>query len=956
MKEHLKWRIPLKVPSWGKSHRSSKAKGPRKRVVFPTGIGRRSLEKEVLEGILALKKKAKRRLEETWRAFVAAFAVILPGCVKGISLDSTRKRSTANGITRFYKWILKTWLFQGETWVLERISNLCDWALYYSTESSYSPPELKSGLIGGTRDQYLKFPWLRGELSWICPTVGPYASNPEGTKTAFGLYTIYSVKGALPGPTREKIISSLKTHRSTLSSGKETPAVVVEAAERWAKAYRKRIPPDPKSVHVTISGSAICEATRKLGGRSQWIRDLLEDLKKRPSPLVSGPPGSGVYLIDGFYLGVIPPSGTLEVNYENFFAEEIVDPSFGEFTLDTSKVWTRVLTYHLFGELWEGGWVPTPQGEVFGRHYSGFYLGCPPKIITDGFKPKPYAVNAQVVEEQGAKARVITLSPGAIATLLHLLRTYCFSSLRKDPEVGTLAGEGTLVDWMRKINKYLSENPSADISDEEILSLDLTRATDTFHQDVCAGFAKGFLEDPRTPPLVRALYPIATAGVSIVYPSWSKVEALPESNRGILMGNPSSWFFLNLFTRFHWELSGFLKRKLGSQGNVFKRNGEYREKALREIKSFPEGVPLADPKTNRCGDDQISLTKLQRALIFESSLVNSGAIISAGVHFRSRSYGIYTKQLCVLNRETRRVDYVDILRARTLSTPDTRLPGRKENPPEWSRGSVAFKETEWWTGGEWQDSIYRSACTFLHWRYSDFLKRVRTLGGEIYLPIGFGGLQYPHYKREVKLSNPTRRMISSLTRDDVSLKHLLASVGLGKLFMANTYSELGKKVRGHLEAILEEIKSDGLVFPSKSFVTADRPFPKFGDIRAMKSFCASISESETYLKPLPGAIDEIEAGLYEYYSYRCQPAEIQSAPSLRRVIKRFCKIREEILQQDTHEYAPLRLQSFSQLLKVKEFRMMGLMVSTFNLRMRILQHLEGASPPVGPSWIDEIDY
>jgi len=961
-------RVPSREPRGPR-----KAKASRRRVVFPIGLGPRNWlgrrSSEALKRVLSLRGKDHRRLEETWAAFGAALSCVLPGCVKGLPLSTPGVYKTMCGIRRLYLWIIKSWVFQGEDWTLTRIKSICDWSQYYATLSDYDHPELPTGTLGGGRDGWLDFPWAQGLLAEkIFPTRGPRARIPPGMEEvvpgahsgdhfSFCLYEIYSVKGALPGPPKEVIQRSLLKHHQVLSSRVTPPRGILEACENFGRAYREAHPPNPKSIHWTISGSAILESPRSKGGRASWIQDLSLGLPDLLRSLVydvrriygeDGPPPMELYDALGEVVLEFPGGAeeprvlgagvyTFVFGYSyqprdlHFFSQE--DPLKGEDPWsDRLRDW--ILKMVLFSKALDEGWVPTVVGEPVVKMGKSDYIvynninpylclyGSPPQIDLYGFTPKGYTVRPSVVEEQGAKARVITISPGVLSTLLHLLRTYCFSSLRKDAEVGTLAGEGTLVDFLRRVNQYLKDHPDYPIEKKVILSLDLTSATDTFSQEVCQRILRGFLSEEKISEILL-LEPLATLGVHVDYSGFQGLglQDIEVTTRGILMGNPSSWFLLNLFTRFFWELSGFIFRRTHRRPL---------EEVLNEVSTgnfdfsqFPDRALTADPLTNRCGDDQISLCSPRRALIFERILPLGGGIISPGVHLRSRTYGIFTKQLCSFDRVNRKFDFVDILRARQLSTPDSRLPRSKEVPPSWSRGLVAEKETSWWDG-----EVRASAITFLHWRYHEFISWAISCSIEVYLPRVFGGAEYPHHTRKVKfLSGKTKRMMSILLKNDLSVEHLKGMVKLGGLWNPLTSSPMGEGISESLDLYLEMVDTKSLDGICKD---SGIPPPIYPDLKGLW-------KAVTLVKALPEYEDEgiltweefskeAAGKLYESFSWRFPAPTIEGTPSLRGIGKRFQRIRQDLLLSDPYNYAPLKVSDMSDLVKRWKFKLNSLMV------------------------------
>jgi len=773
---------------------------------------------------------------------------------------------------------------------LSALSNFCDWALFYSIESDYSQPELKSGLIGGTRDGWLRFPWAKGVLKGVViPTRGPYSSTPPcQEKNSFGLYTLYSIKGGLPKPSHEKCLKSLELHRETTTGGGVTPEPILLLARRFSEQYRSEFKPNPNEISLTNSSSSTYEYSRSDGGRGEFMKDTfirtLNGLLERTH-----------------YQGSFTALGGIW-NFESGFLQDasLGTPMMKEFSV-----------LFLLDDACREGWVPRPTEEPLeGGPYTGRYT-APPRISFEDFDPKPYPARAVTVEEQGNKARVVTPAASVVASLLHLMRTYCYSSLKKDPEVGTISGDGTLVSFMKRANKFLESRDEAFLKDRVLLSLDLTRATDTFHMDVSSQLLSGYLSDPSTPLLVRVLGPLSTSSMEVLYEDLEDDVEPMATSRGIPMANPSSWFLLNLFNRFFWELSGALLREApGRTIDQIIRNllkGRFSKMKFRRTGG--------DPLTSRCGDDQISLTTKRRALLFERLLPFGGAIISAGVHMRSASFGTYTKQMCFLDRKSKKLRFLDILRVRSLSTPDSRLPGKKEVPPSWSRGIAASRELAWWTG-----PVYAGASTYLWWRYHEFLESAIRLKIEPWLPRKFGGLEFPHFRKEIQFLSPkTSRMLSILFRSDYNIENLLSLESLGSLWDPSYSGDLGKKTNKVVKYVLsrgsfmniERARADGFLNGVETEI-----YPKWWTL-------APIEErmKEHGWMPLKDYLSDLRGQVQGLLSWSSDLPAIEKVPSLRAISRKFLQTRSKILSRDSHVYQKLQAASYDELCKRLDWKL-----------------------------------
>jgi len=773
---------------------------------------------------------------------------------------------------QLYFWILQSWFGQGEKWVLTRLKSICDWALYYAVESNLDRPALLPGTIGGTRDGWLTFPWSRGEMSRrLFPTVGPYKSLDADEKSAFHLYELYGAKGALPVPSREMINDSLIKHRKLLSSGGVTDGKILAAARAYAQAYAKRFPPQPKNFQTTVSSSACTEVTLGAGGRAHY---LVEIFKGQP------PLRDDWFLFQQLFNVWGDKPQTFVEQQESHVVGLCSDILFRLGGMP--QVDLKDLTFK------------SPYGP-----YTSLYIRAP-KIFHEDFKAPLYGVKAEPVLEQGAKARIITVAPGPLITLLQCVREWTFSSLSKDKDIGPLTGEGTLTSFMKEANKFLSNPPPrfnlrSFLRWAEILSVDLTNATDTLFLDICQALMEGFLSGcDSVPTRVSAVWKYATCPVKVVYPPHTGIQELESSSRGVEMGNPTSMFILNILNRFIYDLSRILVRYFGCP--VLGDPGPFLDQ-LNEFKVVIE--PLVNSLKNQCGDDLIALNGNWESRTYENLITRCGGIISPGVHFSSKSFGIYTKQLCTLKGTE--FKFIDILRPRTLRTPDSRLPGRKENPQLWSRGSSAFNETLWWPDGD----IYRSAITYLHWTYKEFINTLRGLKMEVYLPFTLGGWNFPHFRRKVPIfSNKSKRMISILLRRGENLDELRDLERLS-IFKMEMTSEVSKLIEPFIDRFLDNFRKGDEKSDDSDYWW--KPITSLGELKA-PPFTASYKDFFKFKEALEkqglitfeDAIAGLKGRLLSSLSRFFDSPSLVGAPKLKTLSKRFNSLRDSIISRDPY--------------------------------------------------------
>jgi hypothetical protein len=104
---------------------------------------------------------------------------------------------------------------------------------------------------------------------------------------------------------------------------------------------------------------------------------------------------------------------------------------------------------------------------------------------------------ARAVDDQGCKARVITVGPGSWITLGHLFRTYLYAIMEGDREMilGEESAQGAFPEWFDRVGDRLQYDEDA--SSFLFQSVDLTNATDTFSSEVCQSMALGVADSSK---------------------------------------------------------------------------------------------------------------------------------------------------------------------------------------------------------------------------------------------------------------------------------------------------------------------------------------------------------------------------------------------------------------------------------------------------------------------------
>jgi len=254
--------------------------------------------------------------------------------------------------------------------------------------------------------------------------------------------------------------------------------------------------------------------------------------------------------------------------------------------------------------------------------------------------------------ERGYKCRVVTSHPAAATAFLHYFGTGLRKCLARDPHIrDVLSG-----DHHQAVQQLFGNllDPRA-----EILSADLTSATDTFHADIVQAIFGGFLDTLVDVDVsIRELaFELAVGSYSLSYPLGSKLNPGRDTKRGVLMGTPTSWPILCVLNLFWVSLA---------QDEKIPRNVSIGEDSvtihLDEKDQFDVTCynhltgrhyvkRVTDTKKSRrtnhvvCGDDLLLVARSAVCRRYEELARLCGAIFSPGKHLSSRTHGIFTENI-----------------------------------------------------------------------------------------------------------------------------------------------------------------------------------------------------------------------------------------------------------------------------------------------------------------------
>jgi len=535
----------------------------------------------------------------------------------------------------------------------------------------------------------------------------------------------------------------------------------------------------------------------------------------------------------------------------------------------------------------------------------------------------PSTVKAVSVDDTGAKARVITEGQPEIISLLHILRLFMFQVFGSDHECGSLSGEGKSDAFVNNLNRSFERFgfPKGYL----LMSLDLSRATDTFLIRLCYELGRGLVEgvqDIRFRKLLELLSCLAFTPYRVEY---TQIKGFPrldpiDSLRGELMGNPPSWPLLNLYLRYHWQWSAVLY-DLGFSKDDLPNclNDE------RSIGAFQRYEVVDDPLTQRCGDDQISLSNERRIHLFHALMILSGAIPSPGVNSISSEYGVFTEALIKVvenqdNSKKSKASFIDIYRCSSLTSKAmiSRLPGMKEIPESWSRGVASSNALRWLPSN--QVSLYRGLSRWVIWQNTELFSFCIKLGLPVYVPRELGGMSFLHPMKKGFFHTPPRilRFISILLNANYNPVHLFQM----KLCSEMWNPELSTGWRTYFNPILslvckcieianlpidhfeEKLFRKGVYFDWNvllrlNLVTAQASWLHKPTMKGIQDFAKNLG-----FLPFPEFMDSV-IKMFEdkgAFSLKEIASSIQRVPTLAKISKRYNKRVQEILESDHFNY------------------------------------------------------
>jgi hypothetical protein len=156
---------------------------------------------------------------------------------------------------------------------------------------------------------------------------------------------------------------------------------------------------------------------------------------------------------------------------------------------------------------------------------------------------------------------------------------------------------------------------------------------------------------------------------------------------------------------------------------------------------------------------------------------------------------------------------MDTVKIKSLTTPDDRLPGAKEVPILWNRGSACTSAVSTLTWNEADKGLRKALLSNAYFRYFRFIQRLVACGIPVHTEKSIGGWGLEHYEGNnlQRVPNYYKGALKVLFRNDQSLAALLDTESLASVWAPRSYSKLGRESERLIRAIWTLVDQRGQV-------------------------------------------------------------------------------------------------------------------------------------------------
>jgi hypothetical protein len=795
-----------------------------------------------------------------------------------------------------------------------------------------SKPKIPSGTPGFDGDAFLGYSFFRNS-SWNILN-----STPKEPGWGLEAHWAFSLgKRAMGFPTQSKRVSSIKKFWKRTRQLRDPPEEVLQEAREFGYQYGYQFPAVRIKmnlfVHISHSKSSCMEVSKLKGGRLRFGQLRLEEFDEcywmvPKGRTIFGP--SGEVLID------ILNEEAILMCLKDAGDEWVVLGPQVRFLLGDQ----RILRELAFAECSSNDEIPfdlvtTPIASYDCDSFEFHLFDESPRYVAPEADEAEVQMRLDAVDDDGAKARIIGISNGALVNLLHILRTLITSVIKCDREVPTMGGK--------------SRRPDRTLSSEGLFdSADLTAATDcsSIREVSCLleGLCSALIERELVPKWLEGnlltLCSLAMRPQEVHAPKWWNDEPIfPFSTlRSVPMGQPHSWVLLCLGQLFHR-----------------KRTREMVKSTLPDIRKW---------KLTVCGDDTCSSgNSRESCFMFRISLRNSGYELSSGTDIISELAAQYTEQLYVKDiggtGNLRQVLF-PFVKTLTFKSPPGRLPqkrGRAEKTSHTSRGTAMTLSTNSislpFSTEDFVELVRKVSRLYSLYSNHLILDRARNLDLPPYIPVEFGGLGFSHpTDRGFAHTRPFYlKGIWSLLSENRNIDYILNFRTLGSVWVYSPKDETvvetnrlmdhwiqsvfadHRKVRGEHDLELASDPFDGnrpvWVDVQEASQIFDIPL-EVGDWKSYDKLKESLGLStKVQWFPIKEVLDHVEAGFRNEVLFRTDQGnqvEIPSLPSISKRIHSFYKKRMESYPP-TSRWRTLKDRTVSETLDILHWRQNLVLVS-----------------------------
>lgn len=427
------------------------------------------LSSNIVVHLLRLKVHDLERMEDLWRTIE-----------DGLFLSSPENfvAEHQGPVRRIFRWFVANYVYTGHTATVTAYKTFLQFV------------KQKGALSVGKMAEPLYFPWYNESLKKLEKT-GIYwldliVSRGVRTKDECRRFMHFiSLRGS-PCPNRLKCITSLMEHQ-ILRCTKAEPADPARLAELFEVGIRIGQRANKKALlrsvlkteHISVSNSSCYENSRSSGGRAVYVQRQIEQwLCRVPSEsakqrLILG----DIIAVEGGipYWKSFNPLGAL--------SDRERDPQV------------------VYGQPYEGDLLPRYAGLNENSGYAllqwAYEVGVQEGVLSEDLKVIGHAKQiARCIGEPGDKARSLTIDQAWVTLYLTPLGHLLVDTLRTIPEVSAGLGYGQpCYHFVQRISDHLKRNPDQQELFELgwLLTSDLDRATDHFHQEKSRSLLKGYL-------------------------------------------------------------------------------------------------------------------------------------------------------------------------------------------------------------------------------------------------------------------------------------------------------------------------------------------------------------------------------------------------------------------------------------------------------------------------------